>query len=168
MVSIGIVRAGTAWNIIPQQVMLEGTIRTHSEEVRRLAGEQFHRLVQQTAAAHGATAKIAFEKYGPVVWNDPELGSRMKASLVRAVGAKNVVEAKPVMGGEDFAHYQRKIPGFYFFLGVRNESIGAIHPVHTPKLMIDEAALPVGVRAHCLMAIDYLRNESKAPRGPGS
>ena len=158
VVSIGIIRAGTAWNIIPQEVHLEGTIRTHDVEVRRLAAREFHRLVEQTAAAHGATAEIDFDDYGPVVWNDPKLGKLMKPTLERAAGQQNLVEAEPVMGGEDFAQYALKVPGMFFFLGVRNESIGAIHPVHTPKLMIDEAALPLGARALALLAIDFLRS----------
>ncbi len=161
VVSFGIIRAGTAWNIIPEKLTLEGTIRTHHAEVRRRAAEEFQRLVRQTAAAHGATAEIEFDDYGPVTFNDPDLGKRMKASLARAAGDKNVVEAEPVLGGEDFAQYARKIPGFFFFLGVRNESIGAVHAVHTPNLLIDEAALPLGVRAHVLLALDYLRMEAK-------
>ena len=160
VVSIGIIRAGQAWNIIPEKVELEGTIRTHNLDVRRQAVEEFSRIVQQTASAHGAKAQIDSSDYGPVTWNDPELGARAKPSLVRAAGEDNVVEAQPVMGGEDFAHYAQKIPGFYIFLGVRNESIGAVHALHTPHLLIDEAAFPLGVRAHCLMAIDYLRGQN--------
>jgi len=163
VVSIGIIKAGQAWNIIPEQVTLEGTIRTHDVVVRRRANEQFSLLVHQTAKAHGTTAKIDHSAYGPVTWNDPELGARTKPSLVRAAGEKNVVEAQPVMGGEDFAHYAEKIPGFYIFLGVRNESIGAVHALHNPKFMLDEAALPLGVRALCLMAIDSLRVQSTEP-----
>lgn len=165
VVSVGIIRAGTAWNIIPDEVTLEGTIRTHDDEVRRQAVEEFRRLVLQTATAHGATAKIVFDDYGPVTFNDPELGGRMKASLERAAGQQNVVEAEPVLGGEDFAHYARKIPGFYFFLGVRNESIGAVHAPHTPDFLIDEAALPLGVRAHVLLALDYLRMQATKTAG---
>ncbi|MFH1921511.1 MAG: amidohydrolase [Planctomycetota bacterium] len=156
VVSFGIIQAGQAWNIIPEEVVLEGTIRTHDLEVRREAVAQFGRITSRTADALGAKAEIQFDDYGPVVWNDPELGIGAKASLVRAVGEQNVIESQPVMGGEDFAHYAEKVPGFYVFLGVRNETIGAIHPVHTPNLLIDEAALPVGVRAYCLMALDYL------------
>ncbi len=163
VVSFGICRAGTAWNIIPQEVVLEGTIRTHNEDVRDFVDEQFHRLVEQTAAAHGVTARIEFDRYGPAVWNDPALGRRMLPSLRRAAGKENVAEIEPLMVGEDFAQYQRKIPGFFFFLGVRSEAIGAVHPLHTPKMIVDEAALPVGVRAHCLMAIDYLRGAAETP-----
>ena len=164
VVSIGIIRAGTAWNIIPEQVTMEGTIRTHQAEVRKQATEELQRLVRQTASAHGATAEIVLDDYGPAVWNDPELGRRMKVSLERAAGEKNVVESEPVMGGEDFAQYAQKVPGFYFFLGVRNESIGAVHAAHTPDFLIDEAALPLGVRALALLAVDYLRAE---PGGVG-
>ena len=148
VVSIGIIRAGTAWNIIPQEVVMEGTIRTHSQEVRDRAAEEFKRIVTQTAAANGAKADVQFHAYGPVTWNDPKLGE------------KNVLEAQPVMGGEDFAHFAKIVPGFYCFLGTGNESIGAVHGLHNPKFVFDEAGLPIGVRAHCLMALDYLRREA--------
>jgi len=165
VVSVGIINAGTAWNIIPGEVSLEGTVRTHDAEVCRQIAEQFKRIVEGTAAAHGATATVdAYGVYCPVVWNDPELGKLAKLSLDRVAGKENVVEIKPVMGGEDFAYYAEKIPGFYVFLGVRNESIGAVHALHTPNLILDEAAFPLGVRAHCMMALDYLR--SKAAKKP--
>jgi amidohydrolase len=167
VVSFGIIEAGQAWNIIPETVELEGTIRSHDADVRRQAVEQFHRIVRQTAEALGAKAEIKFDDYGPVVWNDPELGERAKPSLVRAAGEGNVVETQPVMGGEDFAHYAQEVPGFYIFLGVRNESIGAVHAVHTPNFLVDEAALPLGVRANCLMALDWLRSESGKARDAG-
>ena len=154
VVSVGIIKAGQAWNIIPEQVTLEGTIRTHDAKVRRQAGEEFHRIVEQTAIAHGTTADIDFGDYGTVVWNDPQLGEQVKPSLGRAAGEGNVIEVEAVMGGEDFAHYAQLVPGFFIFLGVRNESIGAVHAVHTPYLVVDEDALPLGVRALSLMAID--------------
>ena len=163
VVSVGIIRAGQAWNIIPEKVTMEGTIRSHSLEVRRQAGKEFDRIVKQTAAAHGATAQVEWHDYGPICWNDPDLGKRMLPSLFHTAGAGNVVESPPVMGGEDFAHYAQKVPGFFVFLGVRNEAIGAVHPLHTPKLMLDEAALPLGVRTLSMMAIDYLRSEAARP-----
>jgi len=105
--------------------------------------------------------EIVFDDYGPMTFNDPELGRRMTPSLARAAGEKNVVETEPVMGGEDFSQYAQKVPGFYLFLGVRNEAVGAIHAPHTPDFTVDEAALPIGVRAHVLLALDYLRMQSE-------
>jgi amidohydrolase len=167
VVSVGIIRGGQRWNIIPETVTLEGTVRTHDPQVRRRAGEEFKRLVGQTASAHGTTARIVYDDYGPVVLNDPELGKRARQSLMRAAGEQNVVEAQPVMGAEDFARYAQRVPGFYFFLGVRNEAIGAIHAVHTPRMIIDEAALPLGVRALSLLAIDYLQGPNGRSPGRG-
>ncbi len=160
VVSFGIVQAGRAWNIIPGEVVLEGTIRSHDAEVRRRAVAEFTRIVEGTAEALGTEAEIHFDDYGPVVWNDPELVAHAKASLERAVGPENVVEAEPVMGGEDFAHYAQQVPGCFIFLGVRNEESGACHPLHTPQMVVDEAALPLGVRAHCLITLDYLRRRA--------
>jgi amidohydrolase len=161
VVSVGIVKAGTAWNIIPGEVTLEGTIRTHDAEARRKACEEFRRLVTQTAAAHGTQAEIALSDYGPMVLNDPPLTARIHATLVQAAGQSHVVEVQPMMGGEDFANYQQKVPGVFCFLGVRNPACGAVFGLHTPQMRIDEAALPVGVRTHVLLALNYLRGAGK-------
>jgi amidohydrolase len=157
VVSFGIVRGGEAWNIIPERVTLEGTIRTHDDGVRQRAVEHFERIVQTTAAAHGAQVELDMHKYGPVTWNNPELGQRMLPTLQRAAGPENVIEAQPVMGGEDFAHYAARIPGFYVFLGVQDEQSDTSYPLHHPKFTLDEAALPLGVKTHALLAIEYLR-----------
>ena len=72
------------------------------------------------------------------------------------------------LGGEDFAHYAQKVPGLFVFLGVRNESLGAIYPLHTPKFRLDEAALPLGVRTLALLAIDYLQAQTRSKSGGGN
>lgn len=156
VVSVGTLHAGTAWNIIPAQATFEGTVRTHDPQVRRQVAEWFRRIVENTAAAQGVTAQIHYEDYGPAVWNDPELGRQMRPTLVKAAGPGNALEAEPIMGGEDFAQYAQHIPGFFFFLGVRNPAVGAEYPLHTPRMTIDEAVLPLGVRAMSRLAIDYL------------
>lgn len=156
VVSVGMVQAGTAWNIIPGRATFEGTVRTLDPDVRRKVGVEFRRLVEQTAAAHGAKAEIEYHDYGPPVWNNPQLTQRMKPTLSRAAGESNLIEVEPSMGGEDFSHYAQKVPAIYFFLGVRNESLGAVHGVHTPHFLLDEAALPLGIRALSLLAFDYL------------
>jgi len=163
VVSIGKVQAGTAWNIIPGQVTLEGTIRTHDAEVRSKVLEQFQRIVEHTALAHGATAQVSCDAYGPATRNDPELGNRMKPTLLKVAGQSHVIEVEPAMGSEDFAHYAEKIPGCYVMLGVRNQSIGAVNMLHTPQMILDEAALPLGVRTLVMLAIDSLQQESSKP-----
>jgi amidohydrolase len=161
VVTVGIVQAGTAWNIIPGQASLEGTIRTLDRDVRTKVLDQFRRIVEHTALAHGATAEITFSSYGPAVWNDPKLGERMKPTLAKAAGADNVIEVEPAIGSEDFAHYAEKKPGMYFMLGVRNEALGATAPIHSPQMILDEAALPLGVRSMAMLAIEFLQSEAE-------
>ncbi len=156
VVSFGRISAGEAWNIIPERVEMEGTIRTHDPEVRKVAKESFRRIVEQVAAGLGARAELELYDYGPVVWNNPALLTFLKPALTYAVGAENLVEIAPVMGGEDFAHYAQRVPGLYVYLGAGNKEIGAVFPVHTPFFRIDEAALPVGVKTHCMVALYFL------------
>lgn len=161
VVSVSMVHGGRAWNILPETVQLEGTIRTHNAEVRREIEKQFRRIVQHTAAAQGAKAAItAFETGAPSVWNDPELGKRMKPAVDRVAGAKNVIEIKPAMAGEDFGCYALVVPGLFLRLGVHDKSAGPVTSLHTPTLRVDEAALPVGVRIMAMLALDFL---SQAP-----
>ena len=164
VVSVGIVQAGTAWNIIPGQALLEGTVRTHDLKVRRQVTDYFRRTVENTARAHGTTAAIELDDYGPALWNDAELGKRMLPSLARVAGHQNVVEIEPIMGGEDFGHYAQQIPGFFVALGARDPSAAVTAYPHTPQFVLDEAALPVGVRLLASLAIDYLKEETAGER----
>jgi amidohydrolase len=166
VVSVGRIEAGTAWNIIPAQAVLEGTIRTHDEAVRRRVLEQLDRIARHTALAHGATAEVVITAYGSVTKNDPALVARMKPTLVRVAGAASVIEVEPFMGSEDFAEYAQRKPGFFIFLGVRSEAIGAVHSLHTPQMKLDEAALPLGARLLATLAIDFLNSEAHA-KGKG-
>ncbi len=160
VVSVGMVQGGTAWNIIPDHVSLQGTIRTYDAGVRTQVLEQFRRIVEHTALAHGATAQVSLRSYGPAVWNDPQLGQRMKPTLLRTAGQQNLIEVEPMMGSEDFAYFAQKKPGFYFFLGVRSKEAHAAGALHTPTLDIDEAAFPLGVRTLAMLAIDFLQGEA--------
>jgi len=168
VVSVGVVQGGTAWNIIPAQVSLQGTIRTYDADVRTKALEQFRRIVEHTALAHGATAQISLRSYGPAVWNDPKLGQRMKPTLLRTAGQQNLIEVEPMMGSEDFAYFAQKKPGLYFFLGVQNKEAHATGALHTPTVVIDEAALPLGVQTLAALAIDFLQGEAARDKGADS
>jgi amidohydrolase len=166
VVSVGVIRSGTAWNIIPTEAVLEGTIRAHEEPVRRQVLEQLRRIAEHTALAHGATAEVVHASYGPPTRNDPELARRMKPTLERVAGAPGVIDVEPFMGSEDFAEYAQRKPGFFIFLGVRNEALGAVHSLHTPHTMIDEAALPLGTRLLATLAVDFLRGEAQPAARP--
>jgi amidohydrolase len=118
VVTVGLMTGGQRWNIIPDDATFEGTVRTHSPEVREQTREAFEQIVMNTAKAHGSTAEITYESMAPVLWNDPDLVRRMLPTLRQALGEENVIEIEPSMVGEDFAYVSKEIPGFYFVLGV--------------------------------------------------
>jgi len=160
VVSVGIVRGGAAWNIIPERVTLEGTIRTHDGDVRREAREEFHRIVTETAAALGAKAEIEFSDYGPALKNDPQLVEQMTPTLARLVGKSKLIETEPVMGGEDFALYAETVPAMFVFLGVHDPAAKTRSTIHSPTFVLDENALPLGVKTLVMLAVDYLEAHS--------
>jgi len=156
VVSIGVVKGGTRWNIIPGTVVLEGTVRTLGASVRAKVEQELRRIVKATAEAHAVKATVRYDKLSPPVRNDPALYKRMLPTLKRVAGATKVADLKPVMGGEDFAWYAEEVPALFFRLGMRNPKIGAVHPLHSPTFTVDEASLPVGVRAMATLALDFL------------
>lgn len=161
VVSVCMIQGGRTWNVIPEHVDLEGTIRCHHPAVRSEIEKHFRPLVEHTAAAHGATAEVnTFEDYAPAVWNDPALARRMRPLLADLVGEKNVLEIKPLMVGEDFALYAQKVPGLFLMLGTRNESIGAVGKLHTPDIVLDEGAMPVGVKTLVWLALGHLQQQA--------
>jgi amidohydrolase len=160
VVSIGRVQAGTRYNIIPDRVLLEGTIRALDEGMRRALHERIRRTVEHVARASGARAEVVIERATDVTYNDPALVERMLPTLQRVAG-KAIAQALPTTTAEDFSEYQKKVPGMFFFLGITPP--GA-EPVvnHSPRFVVDEAAMPVGVRALVHLAVDYL--SSPQPR----
>ncbi len=164
VVSIGSIHGGVRHNIIPAQVEMEGTIRSLSPEQR----EALHAAVRRTAAgiAESAGAQVEVEidvaNGYPVTVNDAALGRRMLPTLQRVFGAENVVTPPPRTGAEDFGHFARRIPGFYFWLGIRPPTVAAedLVPNHSPLFFVDESALGLGVRALSQLAVDFL---AKAP-----
>jgi metal-dependent amidase/aminoacylase/carboxypeptidase family protein len=85
----------------------------------------------------------------------------MKPTLGRVVGAAGAVEVEPYMGSEDFSEYAQRKPGFFIFLGVRDKAVGAVHHLHTPHTIVDEAALTLGPRVLAMLAIDFLTGEAQ-------
>ncbi|MBW3565690.1 MAG: amidohydrolase [Acidobacteria bacterium] len=157
VVSIGIIRGGTRFNVIPPLVEMEGTLRTLSPAVRDLARDSIHQIVEDTAKAVGASASVSFaDSSNPPTVNDPELSEMAIASLRSTLGSENVVMAGQQMVAEDFAHFAEAIPGFYYVLGVGNPERGITANLHTAEFDIDESALTVGAKAMTNLVLDYL------------
>jgi amidohydrolase len=150
--------AGVRYNIVPDSAVLEGTIRTFSEAMRSTIHERIKRTAESIAAGGGATAVARIFPYTPVTVNDPALTDRMAATLTRVAGADKVAIAKQTTTAEDFALYEQKVPGMFFFLGItpKGADPAKVAPNHSPRFFVDEAALVPGIRALASLAVDYL------------
>src|SRR5262245_44151968 len=157
IVTIGSIHGGNRGNIIPDEVVMTGTIRTLDPKMQDAIHEDIRRVVASTAAAAGATADVTIKRYAPVTFNDPALTARMEPTLRRVSGGKVVADLEPRTVAEDFAVFQQKVPGFYFYVGAtpENEDMAKAEPNHSPRFFVDERALEIGARALSALTIDY-------------
>ncbi len=158
VVTIGMVTGGIRRNIIPDSVIMQGTIRTFDNDMRKDVLMRVRRTAERIAEASGATASVTYGGPTDVVYNDPALTARMAPSLERAASGK--VNASGLwMPSEDFPAFTKEIPGLYVFLGVNAVGVSAYDaaPNHSPKFFVNEDALPVGVKAYVALAMDYLK-----------
>jgi amidohydrolase len=165
VLTIGQIHGGNRFNIIADKVVMQGTVRTLDEAVRKDIKERMARTVKGVAEAHGTTATLRYEDDGnPATMNDEALTRASVPSLERVCGKANVLEVKPQMGAEDFALFAERIPGLYVKMGIRNEARGIVAKMHTPDWDIDEAVLPLGVRTLSTLVWDTLAPPPRARR----
>jgi len=158
VVTVGKINGGENFNIIADKVILEGTVRTLDPAAHEKVPALMEEIVKGITSAHGASYNFIYTKGAPVNVNDPELTAISVPFLESTSGIDSIRVGNPTMGAEDFAWFAQEIPGFYFDLGVRNESEGRIHGVHTALFNPDEDALEIGVRAMSTLLIEYLSN----------
>jgi amidohydrolase len=164
VVTVGQMDAGVRNNIIPDRARLVGTIRTFDEVMRTDIHARVRQIAEHIAASGGARAVVTIEKGYPVTANPPDLTTRMVPTLER-VAPGRTQELGKVTGAEDFAYFQQRVPGFFFFLGVTpRDRLSKAESNHSPRFYVDEAALPTGVRALLHLTIDYLQGPAAAPR----
>ena len=158
VISIGLIQGGVRFNIIPDSVLLVGTVRAFDEGMRRDIHERIRRTATQIAASAGAEAAVTINLGNAVTANDTALTNRMLPSLRRA-GA--VAPAQLTTTAEDFNEYARRIPSMFVFLGVTpaGSTMDTVPANHSPRFFADEGALPVGVKALAYLAVDYLQRQ---------
>jgi amidohydrolase len=156
VVTFGMVHGGTRLNVIPDEVVLEGTARAFQGPVRRQILREIPKVARGVASGLGA--KVRFEKLQgyPSTVNDPAMTRRVKDAVGEALGPAAAVEQAPSMGAEDMALVLREVPGCYFFLGSRNARKGLTHPHHSAHFDFDEDALPLGVEVWLRLAHRFL------------
>ncbi len=162
VVTVGIIRGGERFNIIPAAVHLEGTVRTYDPEVRDAVERRMGEILDGITRAGGGTFDLEYRRSSPATINDPGLAARVLPSLAAVVGEGNVLEIDPTMGGEDFAVFANEVPGFYFRLGmVKPGTTSGGH--HTPTFQADDGAVEVGMRAMSRLVFDYLTRGTGGP-----
>ena len=156
IVTVGQFQSGVRNNIIPDSATLIGTIRTFDDGVQADVHAKVKRIAEGIAAAAGTTVQVVITKGYPVTSNDPALTARMLPTLERvAPGAVKLSEL--ITGAEDFTYFQRQAPGVFVFLGITPPAqVGKAPQNHSPLFVVDEKALPTGVRALAHLAVDYL------------
>jgi amidohydrolase len=158
VVTVGAIKGGVRENIIPDSVELRGTIRTFDEEMR----DDVHGRVKDTAEhisnAARAGCEVCITKNYPVTVNDAELTAAMVPTLERVAGAGQARMIGKITGSEDFSFFQHVVPGLFFFVGVTppTQDLKSAASNHSPLFYIDEAGLPLGVRALSQVAVDWL------------
>ena len=155
VVTVGVIRGGERYNIIPATVRLEGTVRTYDPEVRDTVERRMGEILDGITRAGGGSYELDYRRVTPATINDSSLTVLTEPSLGAVVGGENVFTVAPTMGGEDFAEFSNEIPGFYFRLGmVKPGTQSGGH--HTPTFQADDSSILVGIRVMSRVLVDFL------------
>lgn len=158
VITVGSFQGGVRNNIIPDSVVMLGTIRTFDETTRADVHARVRRTAEGIASASGASVSLTIGVTADLTRNDTALVAAMMPTLARVAGARGVASAPPRTVSEDFAAYQQRMPGMFVFLGVTPAGTAPedAAPNHSPRFVMDEAALSTGTRALAALAVDWL------------
>ena len=152
VVSVCEFHAGTAYNIIPSEARLNGSVRSFGTETRALIEREARLIASRVAEAHGCTAQLDWFEGYPSVVNDPALTNRAEQVIVSRFGNEQILPIGVIMPGEDFSYFLEGRPGFFVELGTRNPALACDMPHHNPRYRMDENALLYGVQYQYDMA----------------
>ena len=158
VVTVGVLRAGDASNVIPGEATLMGTVRSYDPDLRQYMARRLPELAKGIAKAMRADAEVTYTFGYPSLINDEKMTELARQVGRDLVGADHVTEVEPVLGGEDMSYFLQKAPGCFFRLGTGNRARGITFGNHHPKFDVDEAALPIGAAAMAGMALRFLRS----------
>lgn len=159
VITVGKIKSGVRFNIIPEDAEMIGTIRTLDYDMKDKLNKRMIEMVSTIAKAYGGEATCEIKDATDITYNNPELVTQMLPTLNRVAGEGNVNTQKAITGAEDFSYFQREAPGFFFFLGGMTPGNTESFPHHTPDFKIDDSDLLLGVRALTEMSLDYLNSD---------
>ena len=158
VLTIGHIEGGFTYNVIPSEVLIEGTIRALEEDVREHLAKRIEEIAKGTAATFRGEAEVEMDWGAPPVINDPEM-ARLAADAAREiVGDSMVIDHvdAPNMGGEDFAYYLNRVPGAFMFLSSANPEKHTDIPHHNPRFNVDEDVFWIGSALFVRIVEKYL------------
>ncbi|KAL4289495.1 hypothetical protein GQ457_14G006720 [Hibiscus cannabinus] len=160
VVTVAKFQGGSAFNVIPDSVTIGGTFRAFSKASLVQLKQRIEEVIQGQAAVQRCNATVDFHdkpvpNFPPTV-NDKDLHEHFQSVAGVMLGNGKVRDMKPLMGSEDFAFYQEAIPGYFFFLGMQDESSPKLSSVHTPNFIVNEDVLPYGAALHASLAATHL------------
>jgi amidohydrolase len=160
VITVASVHSGTAFNIIPEQATLLGTMRAFTKEHQQYLARRVAEVANGIATAMGGGCEISWNDAIPPCVNDPAMTELVHKAASATVGEDHVDSGEEVMttGSDDMAIFLNTVPGCYFIVGARNEAKGIEYPHHHPRFNIDEEALPVGVEVLTRATLDFLQS----------
>lgn len=157
VLSICRIQAGAAYNILPEEVQLEGTTRYFNADLGALMIEQIEQIVSGICAASSCAYLLDYQYGFPPTINDPDMAELIADVGSEILGKKKVLESiDPSMTGEDFSYFLQHIPGCYFWLGTKNLEKGIHSPLHSAHFQVDEEIFPIGSAIMARAALQYL------------
>ena len=159
VVHIGMIKGGTAGNIIADRVTMRTVVRTLDVDLRKTIHQRLDRILQGITSAYRGSHRIRYlGGVGPVI-NHPAMTDLVRIEAIKTVGSGNVLSQRPTMGSDDMARFLEAVPGCYFSLGAANKEKGIQSPIHTPRFDIDESALVFGIETMVRSALTYLHSQ---------
>lgn len=163
VISVGKIQAGVRNNIIPEEAEMIGTIRTLDTGMQEKIHTDIRHVATTIGESMGAEVEVEIQKGYPVTYNDPALTEAMVPTLRQVAGSENVVLTDAITGAEDFSFFQKRVPGFYYFVGGMPKGMEPANaaPHHTPDFYIEEEGMKLGVKSLASLAVDYMMGKGE-------
>ncbi len=159
VITVGTIECGSRWNVVPENSTIMGTTRCFSPEVWASFDERMDRMIQNTAAAYRAEAKLDYIRLDPPTVNDAGFVDMAQQSARKILGEDCLSSVPPTTAGEDMSYFFQRVPGAIGLLGTGNPDCGAIWPNHSGNFCVDESALIKGAMLYAQVAMDFNSQE---------
>lgn len=156
VLSVCMIHGGDAFNIIPREVKMTGTVRTLDDEVKAKLIDKVKTIIKGIGESMGVDCEFQYMDGCPALINDPGMTELIREAGAAVVGSENIHEVEPSMGGEDFTYFARAVPGAMFNVGSRDEEAGLTSQLHRPTFDANEKTLTTAVAVLCQATMMYL------------